>query len=333
MAVLVIACPCSLGLATPTAIITGVGAGARRGILIKNAESLEKLAHVQAIVFDKTGTLTENILSVEGIFTPTGSEENKDHNGLIYSIAHSSKHPISESIAKSLEADHKNTLPITEIKELPGRGVTAKWNGTSYFLGSLTYVSEIIGSTPEKIKKQFKESYFESGREIYFANKEGVLSLIKIHDTVKADAKSEIAKLKKLNLKIIMATGDHKKTGEAVARELGIDEVFCDVKPEDKLSIISDLQKRGLKVAMIGDGVNDAPALAQADVAISMSDGSDIAIESSDIVLLKGDIAKVAEAINLARKTNRTIWQNLIWSFGYNSLGIPIAAGILYPYF
>lgn len=191
----------------------------------------------------------------------------------------------------------------------------------------------MTGITPEKIQKQFEKIYFESGREIYLANKEQILSLIKIHDTVKTDSKAEIEKLKKLNLRVIMATGDHEKTGKAVAKELGIDEVFCDVKPEDKLSIITDLQKRGLKVAMIGDGVNDAPALAQADVAISMSDGSDIAIESSDIVLLKGDIAKVAEAINLARKTNRTIWQNLIWSFGYNSLGIPIAAGVLFPFF
>jgi P-type E1-E2 ATPase len=147
------------------------------------------------------------------------------------------------------------------------------------------------------------------------------------------EAKTEIAKLKLLGLKVIMATGDHKKTAESVGRELGIDEVFANVKPEDKLNIVSDLQKKGFKVAMIGDGVNDSPALAQADVAISMSDGSDIAIESSDIVLLKGDIGKVAEAVNLAKKTNRTIWQNLIWSFGYNSVGIPVAAGILFPFY
>ncbi len=165
------------------------------------------------------------------------------------------------------------------------------------------------------------------------ATEKEVLSLVKIHDTIKPAAKDEIAKLRKLGLKIVMATGDHKKTGESVAHELMIDEVYSDVKPEDKLKIISDLQKRGLKVAMIGDGVNDAPALAQADVAISMSDGSDIAIESADIVLLNGDIGKVAEAINLAKKTKRTIWQNLIWSFAYNSMGIPIAAGILFPFF
>jgi P-type E1-E2 ATPase len=148
-----------------------------------------------------------------------------------------------------------------------------------------------------------------------------------------ASAKAEIAKLKKLGLKVIMATGDNKKTGESVAKDLGIDEVFTQVKPEDKLNIIKDLQKKGFKVAMIGDGVNDSPALAQADVAISMSDGSDIAIESSDIILLNGDIGKVAEAVHLAKRTNKTIWQNLIWSFGYNSVGIPIAAGILFPFY
>jgi len=183
------------------------------------------------------------------------------------------------------------------------------------------------------VKGQFEEKHFESGREIYLATEKEVISLVKIHDTIKPAAKDEIEKLRRLGLKIVMATGDHKKTGESVARELMIDEVYTDVKPEDKLKIISDLQKRGLKVAMIGDGVNDAPALAQADVAISMSDGSDIAIESADIVLLNGDIGKVAEAINLAKKTKRTIWQNLIWSFGYNSLGIPIAAGILFPWY
>ena len=183
------------------------------------------------------------------------------------------------------------------------------------------------------MKGQFEEKHFESGREIYLATEKEVISLVKIHDTIKPAAKDEIEKLRRLGLKIVMATGDHKKSGESVARELMIDEVYTDVKPEDKLKIISDLQKRGLKVAMIGDGVNDAPALAQADVAISMSDGSDIAIESADIVLLNGDIGKVAEAINLAKKTKRTIWQNLIWSFGYNSLGIPIAAGILFPWY
>ncbi len=192
-------------------------------------------------------------------------------------------------------------------------------------------MAEQAGISSEDIKNQFEEKHFESGREIYLATEKEVLSLVKIHDTIKIAAKDEIERLRRLGLKIVMATGDHKKTGESVARELMIDEVYTDVKPEDKLRIISDLQKRGLKVAMIGDGVNDAPALAQADVAISMSDGSDIAIESADIVLLNGDIGKVAEAINLAKKTKRTIWQNLIWSFGYNSFGIPIAAGILFP--
>ncbi len=334
MAVLVIACPCSLGLATPTAIITGVGAGARRGILIKNAESLEKLANVQAIVFDKTGTLTENTLSVEGIFSPTKKIQNEDTvHSLIFSLTQSSRHPISVSIAKHLGDSKTEAVQLQDIQEIPGKWLTARQNKEVYFFWSLNYIAEKVGISSEKIKDQFEEKYFESGREIYLATEKEVLALVKIHDTIKPAAKGEIEKLRKLGLKIVMATGDHKKTGEAVAGELGIDEVFSDVKPEDKLKIIADLQKRGFKVAMIGDGVNDAPALAQADVAISMSDGSDIAIESADIVLLKGDIGKVAEAINLAKKTKRTIWQNLIWSFGYNSFGIPIAAGILFPWY
>jgi len=338
MAVLVIACPCSLGLATPTAIITGVGTGARRGILIKNAESLENLSKVQAIVFDKTGTLTENKLSIEGIFCKDEGHvcEINDTNfkqSLIYSMTKSSKHPISASIAIWLKETKAKELKISNITELPGKGLKTTHDSMTYYLGSIRYVGETIGQSEERIRKDFHDGRFESGRELYLSNDKEVLSLIKIHDTIKLEAKAEIEKLKRLGLKVIMATGDHKKTGEAVAKSLGIDEVYTDVKPEDKLNIILGLQKKGLKVAMIGDGVNDSPALAQADVAISMSDGSDIAIESSDIVLLKGDIGKVAEAVNLAKKTNRIVWQNLIWSFGYNSVGIPVAAGILYPFF
>ncbi len=336
MAVLVIACPCALGLATPTAIITGVGTGARRGILIKNAESLEKLAGVQAIVFDKTGTLTENKLSVEGIFCAhdVGDEKSTKatfHQSLIYAMTKSSRHPISASIAEWLSVSKVQNISVSDISEITGKGLKAHYEGNTYYLGSIGYMSEVTGVSEDALKKQFDGAQFESGRELYLADTKTVLALVKIHDTIKADAQAEIAKLKALGLRVVMATGDNKKTGEAVAMHLGIDEVHTEVKPADKLRIIADLQKKGLKVAMIGDGVNDSPALAQADVAISMSDGSDIAIESSDIVLLNGDIGKVAEAVNLAKRTNRTVWQNLIWSFGYNSVGIPIAAGILFP--
>jgi heavy metal translocating P-type ATPase len=338
MAVLVIACPCSLGLATPTAIITGVGTGARRGILIKNAESLEKLAKVQAIVFDKTGTLTENKLSIEGIFCEDKNHTcDEDHKALkrsiAYSMTKSSRHPVSESVASWLKEESAKELPVTGVEEIPGKGVRASVQDEKYYLGSIEYIGEMLSQSPEAIRAHFSDERFADGRELYLADSKNVLSLIKIHDTIKKTARQEIAKLKQLGLQVIMATGDHKKTGEAVARELGISEVFTDVKPADKLAIVTSLQKEGLKVAMIGDGVNDSPALAQADVAISMSDGSDIAIESSDIVLLNGDIGKVAEAVNLAKKTNRTIWQNLIWSFGYNSVGIPVAAGILFPFY
>lgn len=338
MAVLVIACPCSLGLATPTAIIAGVGRGAERGILIKNAESLEKLAKVTAIVFDKTGTLTLNKLNIEGIYCKDKNhicdiEDTTFKQSLIYSITKSSKHPVSESVAVWLKENNASSLPITNLTEIAGKGVTAEYKGNKYYLGSRAYIAGVLKQSEEMVKKDFDDNRFESGRELYLSDDKEVLSLIKIHDTIKAEAKDEIAKLKKLGLKVVMATGDHKATSENVAKGLGIDEVYSDVKPEDKLNIIKELQKKGLKVAMIGDGVNDTPALAQADVAISMSDGSDIAIESSDIIILKGDIVKVAEAIHLAQRTNKTIWQNLIWSFGYNSLGIPVAGGILFPFF
>ena len=330
MAVLVIACPCSLGLATPTAIITGVGTGARRGILIKNAESLEKLSKVDVIVFDKTGTLTENKLSIEGIFHK--DEKDKEvKDSIIYSLSKSSKHPISHSVATWLQSQKTKETALDSMTEIPGKGMKGFFEHKEYYLGSLSYATEITGISFKNIFTYFDSSKFESGRELYFFNKDGIISLIKIHDTIKPTAKAEIAKLKKLGLKVVMATGDHKKTGESVGKDLGIDEVFTDVKPEGKLDIVKKFQSQGLKVAMIGDGVNDTPALAQANVAISMSDGSDIAIESSDIVLLHGNIEKVAEAFSLAKKTNRIIWQNLIWSFGYNTAGIPIAAGILFP--
>jgi Cu+-exporting ATPase len=338
MAVLVIACPCSLGLATPTAIITGVGRGAERGILIKNAESLEKLAKVTAIVFDKTGTLTHNKLAIEGVYCRDKNhicepEHISFNQSLIYAITKSSKHPVSESVALWLKENNISPLPINDLSEIAGKGVTAIYQSKKYYLGSRAYIASVLKQSEETVKKDFDDTRFESGRELYLADDNEVLSLIKIHDTIKSEAKDEITKLKGLGLKVVMATGDHKATSEAIAKGLGIDEVYSDVKPEDKLNIVKELQKKGLKVAMVGDGVNDAPALAQADVAISMSDGSDIAIESSDIVILKGDIVKVAEAIHLAQRTNKTIWQNLIWSFGYNSVGIPIAGGILFPFF
>lgn len=338
MAVLVIACPCSLGLATPTAIITGVGVGARRGILIKNAESLEKLSKINAIVFDKTGTLTENKLTIEGIFCQDknhvcSEEDTNFKQSLAYALTKSSRHPISHSVATWLNEQNVKEISISNMQEIAGKGVMGNYENITYYLGSLAYAIETTSKTEESIRNEFHESRFESGRELYLFTQKEVLSLIKIHDKIKTEAQAEIAKLKKLGLKVIMATGDHKKTGESVARELGIDEVFAQVKPEDKLNIVKDLQKRGLKIAMIGDGVNDSPALAQADVAISMSDGSDIAIESSDIILLNGDIGKVAEAVHLAKRTNKTIWQNLVWSFGYNSVGIPVAAGILFPFY
>lgn len=338
MAVLVIACPCSLGLATPTAIITGVGTGARRGILIKNAESLEKLSKVQAIVFDKTGTLTENKLSIEGIFCQDKNhvcniEDTEFKRSIAYSMTKSSRHPVSHSVALWLKDTSAKEVKMSSIEEVPGKGVTTQFEGNTYYLGSIGYISEMLKKSEQRIRDEFHEERFKNGRELYLADSKSVLSLIKIHDTIKASAKEEVAKLQSLGLKVIMATGDNKKTGEGVAKELGIDEVFAEVKPEDKLKIVKDLQSQGLKVAMIGDGVNDSPALTQADVAISMSDGSDIAIESSDIILLNGDIGKVAEAVSLAKKTNRTIWQNLIWSFGYNSVGIPVAAGILFPFY
>jgi heavy metal translocating P-type ATPase len=333
MAVLVIACPCSLGLATPTAIITGVGRGAERGILIKNAESLEKLARVMAVVFDKTGTLTENKLTVVGMYAPQGNLVDVTIQSIMYAITKSSKHPVSESVAAWFASEQVTPVAISNIKEVAGKGVSASFKNETYYLGSLAFITEVLGQTGVTIIGQFAGTNQTGGRALYMASSLSVLAVMYVQDTLKVEVRGEIAKLQKLGLRVVMATGDLAATGTSVGTLLGIDEVHTEVTPSGKLDIIRALQKQGLTVAMVGDGVNDAPALAAADVAISMSNGSDIAIESADIVLLRGDIAKVAEAVHLAQRTNRTIWQNLIWSFGYNSVGIPIAAGILFPFF
>lgn len=338
MAVLVIACPCSLGLATPTAIIAGVGRGAERGILIKNAESLEKLSKVTALVFDKTGTLTNNKLEIEGIYCKDKNhicdKEHIDFNSsLIYSITKSSNHPISKSVASWLHAQEVKPIEIKNLTEVSGKGVFVTNEDKKYYLGSILYASEITKQSQEKILDSFLKDRLTSGRELYLFNDTEILSIIKIHDSIKEGAKLEIEKLRRLGITIVMATGDNEKTAKSVANSLGINNVRYLVKPEDKLKIVKELKDKGFVVGMIGDGVNDAPALSEADIAISMSDGSDIAIESADIVLLQGDIKKVAESIKLAKKTNNIIWQNLTSSFAYNSIGLPIAGGILYPFF
>ena len=321
--ILVIACPCALGLATPTAIIVGVGKGAEHGILIKNAEGLEKLSTVGVVVFDKTGTITKGSPEVTDVISVDQTMTETDILKLAGSIEKYSEHPLAEAIV--VEANKKNLTLVdpTDFKALEGIGVQAKVQNVLVLVRKPnpeeTDIKEI-----SLLQKQGKTVVIlESGVQIK--------GLIALSDTVKDNAKEAITNLHKKGIKVIMLTGDNQAAAEYIAAQVGIDEVMAEVLPQQKAQKIKDLQAEGYKVAMVGDGINDAPALAQADVGIAMATGTDVAMESAGITLIKGDLEKLAQTISLAKATMSTIRQNLFWAFIYNIVGIPIAAGILYP--
>lgn len=320
VAVLVIACPCALGLATPTAIMVGVGHGASQGILIKNAEVLEKIHKVTALVVDKTGTLTKGKPEVVAF---SGEESLY----IFASLESQSEHPLADAIVAYAQLKNAETDKVTNFKNLPGAGVQGDINGTTYYAGgpallkSLNLELPVIKNAPT------------SATLIALTTANKVLAVAAVGDQIKPEAKDAIEKLHRLGIKIIMATGDHEEAAKTVAKKLGIDHYVAQVLPQDKLKLIKELQSGGEIVAMAGDGVNDAPALAQADVGIAMATGSDVSIETSDVTLLKGDIRKIAQAIELSKATMHTIRQNLFWAFIYNIIGIPLASGIFYPIF
>jgi len=319
--ILVIACPCALGLATPTAIIVGVGKGAEHGILIKNAESLEKLHKVTTIVFDKTGTITQGKPVVTDILSLNEEYEEKDIIQFAGSLEKHSQHPLAQAVSE--KAKEHTLWEVSDFSELEGVGVR----------GIIDNKETIIQKPSQKeMEIPAIANLQESGKTVVIvlvAQKQ--IGAIAISDTIKENARASIVRLHKLGIKTAMLTGDNTKAAHFIAKEAGIDEVFSEILPNEKSDIIEKLQKTGNVVAMVGDGINDAPALTRADVGIAMATGTDIAIESSDITLLGGDIEKVAQAIVLSKKTMRTIKQNLFWAFIYNIVGIPVAAGILYP--
>ena len=320
VAVLVIACPCALGLATPTAIMVGVGRGAQHGILIKNAEVLEKMHNVTTLVVDKTGTLTKGkpeVISLDG----------DEYLSVFATLESQSEHPLAEAIVKYATAKGAKMGKVTNFKNLPGTGVRGDVDGTTYFVGGPTLLKSLNLTLPTM------KGVPKSATMIALATKSEVLAIAAVGDQIKSEAKEAIQKLHALGIKIIMATGDYEEAAKAVAQELGIDRYVAQVLPQDKLALIKELQSKGEIVGMAGDGVNDAPALAQADVGIAMATGSDVSIETSDVTLLKGDIRKIAQAIELSKATMRTIRQNLFWAFIYNIVGIPLASGIFYPIF
>lgn len=324
--ILVIACPCALGLATPTAIIVGVGKAAEKGILVKNAESLEKLRAVNFVVLDKTGTLTKGTPSVTHYQEVGSSKTNLLQ--ILASLESQSEHPLSHAVVEHAKAKNIKLMPVTGFAAISGQGLKGKIGKVEYYGGNTKLMTE-LGLSVDKLMLEGFAS--EGATPIMLSNKKEVLAYLGISDTLKDESSQAIKDLHALGIKVAMLTGDHKLTAEHIGKQVGIDRVLAEVMPADKANEVKKLQTEGYRVAMVGDGVNDAPALATADVGIAMGTGTDVAIESAGLTLLSGNLARLPQAIVISRLTFRTIKQNLFWAFFYNIIGIPIAAGILYP--
>jgi len=330
VAVLVIACPCALGLATPTAIMVGMGRGASSGVLIRNADALERAHRIDTVVFDKTGTLTEGKPSISSILAFGISEG--ELLQLAASAEANSEHPLASAVIAEANTRNLDIPAATDVNAVPGRGITATVNGSKVIIGSVTFIEENFPAAYEFSEKGFVVA--ERGETVLAVAKDGEpIGIIGVSDSLKPEAADAIRELKARGIKTVMLTGDNRRTAEKVAAVIGITNVIADVMPEGKTAAIIDLQRGDQVVAMVGDGINDAPALATADVGIAIGSGTDIAIEAADVTITSGDPAIVAELIDLSRSTMRTIKQNLFWAFFYNVLLIPIAAGILYPIF
>lgn len=327
--ILVIACPCALGLATPTAIIVGVGKGAKEGILIKDAATLEKLHRVNTIVVDKTGTLTKGKPELVAIHALSKISEEKIVS-LLVTLEAKSEHPIARAVLEYAKTKRISPLPASHFEIVKGKGVKAVIEGTEYFVGNIKLISDLGLSFD---LKSIEAETAQGKTPVILATKEMVLGSAMVADAVKPEAKEAVNNLHKLGIKVIMLTGDHKNTAQAIAQEVGIDEVMAEVLPSDKLAKIKELQTQGFIVAMAGDGINDAPALAQADVGIAMGTGTDVAIETAGITLLQGDVSRLVKAVHLSKLTMRGIKQNLFWAFIYNIIGIPLAGGLFFPIF
>jgi Cu+-exporting ATPase len=332
VAVLIIACPCALGLATPMAIMVGVGRGAQVGVLVKNAESLEHLGKVTYLVVDKTGTLTEGKPGLTDVLPVAGFDENALLR-MAASLERSSEHPLAAAIVRGAE-EKKLALPeVTNFRSVTAGGVAGTVEKKSILVGKLKFL-ETEGVTVDAALQERANTLQTDGKTVLFAAVDGkAAGLLAVADPIKESTAEAIAMLHELGVKLVIATGDNRRTAEAVARKLGLDQFEAEVEPADKIEKVNALKAGGQIVAMAGDGVNDAPALAAADVGIAMGTGTDVAMESAGITLIKGDLRGIAKAIRLSRATMRNIRQNLFFAFVYNALGVPVAAGTLYPFF
>ncbi|MCH3963077.1 MAG: heavy metal translocating P-type ATPase [Clostridium sp.] len=328
ISVLVIACPCALGLATPTAIMVGTGKGAEYGVLIKSGVALESAHKIQTVVLDKTGTITDGKPKATDII----AAENVDESYLLKiaaSCEKASEHPLAEAIVKEAQLRKIEFLEVDSFNAVPGHGIKSAVDGKNIILGNGKFMRENDVDLNDMENKSHQLAS-QGKTPMYIASDNKLLGIIAVADTVKKNSKKAIEKLHSMGIEVAMITGDNKKTADAIAKQVGVDRVLAEVLPEDKANEVKKLQAEGRKVAMVGDGINDAPALAQADIGMAIGSGTDVAIESADIVLIKSDLMDAVTAIDLSKKTIKNIRENLFWAFGYNTLGIPVAMGVLF---
>lgn len=329
ISVLVISCPCALGLATPMAIMVSTGKSAEYGLLFKNAESLENLHKVDTILLDKTGTITEGRPQVTDIFTDL---DEKEFIKLIASMEKSSEHPLSNAINEYAKEKSLKTFDVEDFEAISGKGIKAKYKDKIYYGGNISLMKDenINLKNYEKKADEFSQ---EGKTSMYFADEKNIIGLIAVQDKPKSLSKVAINEMKDMGYEVRMITGDNEKTAEAIRKSLNIDEKYAEVLPQDKEKEVKNLQNKGSKVLMVGDGINDAPALARSDVSMAIGNGTDVAIESADVILIKNNILDIVSALKLSKATIKTIKENLFWAFFYNIIGIPLAAGLLYPKF
>lgn len=329
ISVLVISCPCALGLATPVAIMVGTGKGAENGILIKSGEALETAHHIQSVVLDKTGTLTEGKPVVTDVETILSQREFLE---IAAGLETKSEHPLAEAILEFTRKQKTVPAAVTDFVSVPGQGIKGKIDGTWYYAGNRRMMEE-QGISLMSLDSRLNDLADEGKTPMLFGSDQGILGILSVADVVKPTSREAVRQLKEQGIEVVMLTGDNKRTAQAIRKQLDIDTVIAEVLPQDKEREIARLQEQGKTVAMVGDGINDAPALARADVGMAIGAGTDVAIESADIVLMKNDLLDAATAIRLSKAVIRNIKQNLFWAFFYNSLGIPVAAGLFYHAF
>ena len=330
MTVLIIACPCALGLATPISIMVGVGKAAEFGILIRNGDALQQAGRLNTIILDKTGTVTEGKPSVTAL-VPVNEWTQDRLLQWGASLEQSSEHPLAEAIVNAAKEKQLFLYKVEQFKAIAGHGVEATIEGQQVMLGNSKLMQDRQVDI-SVIDETVKSLTLKAQTPMYLAVANQVVGIISVADAIKEDSKSAIQRMHDIGLKVVLLTGDNMATAEAVARQVGIDEVIAEVLPREKADKVASLQQRGERVGMVGDGINDAPALARADVGFAIGTGTDVAIESADITLMRGSLHGVVDAVNISQATVRNIKQNLFGAFIYNTLGIPIAAGVLFPF-